>query len=52
MHQTLVLEEAVKLAGEGKIKPAIFKKFPLSENHEAQKVLQESEQFGKVIINP
>jgi len=47
-----VLEEAVKLAGEGKIKPAIFKKFPLSEAHEAQKVLQESEQFGKVILNP
>ena len=47
-----VLEEVVKLAGEGKFKPAIFKKFPLSENHEAQKVLQESEQFGKVIINP
>lgn len=47
-----VLEEAVKLAGEGKFKPAIFKKFPLSENHEAQKVLQESEQFGKVILNP
>ena len=47
-----VLEEAVKLAGEGNFKPAIFKKFPLSENHEAQKVLQESEQFGKVIINP
>ena len=47
-----VLEEVVKLAGEGKLKPAIYKKYPLSENHEAQKVLQESEQFGKVIINP
>ena len=47
-----VLEEAVKLAGDGKIKPAIFKKFPLSETGQAQKVLQDSEQFGKVIINP
>jgi len=47
-----VLEEVVQLAGEGKFKPAIYKIFPLSENHNAQKVLQDSEQFGKVILNP
>ena len=47
-----VLEEVVQIAGEGKFKPSIFKKFPLSENHEAQKVLQDSAQFGKVILNP
>jgi len=47
-----VLEEVVQLAGEGKFKPAIYKKFPLSEAPQAQKVLQDSEQFGKVILNP
>ena len=47
-----VLEEVVQLAAEGKFKPSIYKKFPLSENHNAQKVLQDSEQFGKVILNP
>jgi len=47
-----VLEEAVKLASEGKIKPAIDKTLPLSEASQAQKLLQDRQQFGKVILNP
>ena len=47
-----VLEQAVKLASEGNINPAIDKTLPLSEASEAQKLLQDRQQFGKVILNP
>ncbi|MGI9534248.1 MAG: quinone oxidoreductase family protein [Thermodesulfobacteriota bacterium] len=47
-----VLEDAVKLAADGEIKPAIDKTLPLSEASEAQKLLQDRQQFGKVILNP
>ena len=40
----------VKLLGEGKLKPVIDKKFPLSEGKEALKYLQEQKQFGKVVL--
>ena len=47
-----VLQEAVDLAAEGKIKPAIDKALPLSEASQAQKLLADRQQFGKVILNP
>ncbi len=46
------LEEAVQLVAEGKIKPVIDKTLPLSQAQEAQKLLQDRQQFGKVILNP
>ncbi len=36
----------------GRFRPVIDKKFPLSETAEAQKMLEDSSQFGKVILNP
>lgn len=47
-----ILEEVVKLTVEGKIQPVIDKAFPLSRASEAQKLLQNRQQFGKVILNP
>lgn len=47
-----ILEEVVKLAVERKIQPVIDKAFPLSRASEAQKLLQNRQQFGKVILNP
>lgn len=46
------LETVINLAVEGKIKPVIDKSFPLSEAASAQKLLQDRNQFGKVILNP
>lgn len=46
------LEEAVKLTAERKFQPVIDKVFPLSQASEAQKLLQDRQQFGKVILNP
>ena len=47
-----VLEEAVELAANDHIVPAIDKTFPLEGAGEAQKLLQDRGQFGKVILNP
>ena len=46
------LGEVVKLVSEGKIKPVIDKSFPLSEAAKAQKMIEDRQQFGKVILNP
>ena len=36
----------------GVIKSVIYKTFPLKETMEAQKIMEERKQFGKIIINP
>lgn len=46
------LEKVVALASEGKIKPVIDKTFPLEKAGEAQKLIEDRKQFGKVILNP
>ncbi|GBD39006.1 Alcohol dehydrogenase [bacterium HR37] len=42
----------VNLAAEGKIRPVIDKIFPLKEAQAAQRVLEDRNQFGKVVLNP
>ncbi|HWP91509.1 MAG TPA: zinc-binding dehydrogenase [Thermodesulfobacteriota bacterium] len=46
------LEAVVKLTAQGRLRPVIDKKFPLKETAHAQKVLEDRNQFGKVILNP
>jgi NADPH:quinone reductase-like Zn-dependent oxidoreductase len=46
------LETVVKLTTQGRLRPVIDKKFPLKEAAQAQKVLEDRNQFGKVILNP
>lgn len=46
------LEKVVNLVSEGKIKPVIDKTFPLEKASEAQKLIEDRQQFGKVILNP
>lgn len=45
-------EKVADLAAEGKLKPIIYKKLPLSEAAEGQRILEGREQFGKVVLNP
>jgi len=42
----------VNLAAEGKIRPVIDKIFPLKEAQAAQRLLEDRNQFGKVVLNP
>lgn len=46
------LETVVNLTSQGKLRPAIDKKLPLKEAAAAQKLLEDRNQFGKVILNP
>jgi NADPH:quinone reductase-like Zn-dependent oxidoreductase len=47
-----VLGECLKLAAEGKIRPLIGKKLPLSEAAEGHRLVEESAVIGKVILEP
>jgi NADPH:quinone reductase-like Zn-dependent oxidoreductase len=46
------LATVVNLASQGKLRPVIDKTFPLEEAQAAQKLLEDRNQFGKVILNP
>ncbi len=45
-------EKVAMLAAEGKLKPSIHSRFRLSEAATAQKILENRQQFGKIILNP
>ena len=45
-------EKVAQLTEEGKLKPSIHSRFHLSEAAEAQKILEDRLQFGKVVLNP
>jgi alcohol dehydrogenase len=40
------------LIGEGKLRPRIHQSLPLAEAAEAMRIIEDREQFGKVIVNP
>lgn len=46
------LKNVVDLMASGKVKSVIDRTFPLSEASEAQKLLENRAQFGKVVLNP
>jgi zinc-binding alcohol dehydrogenase/oxidoreductase len=46
------LATVVNLVSQSKIRPAIDKTFPLQEAASAQKLLEDRNQFGKVVLNP
>jgi len=46
------LINAINMVSLNKLKPVIDKKLPLSEAAQAQKMLEDRSQFGKVILNP
>ena len=45
-------EKVAELAAEGKLNPVIYKKLPLSKAEEGHAILENREQFGKVVLNP
>jgi NADPH:quinone reductase-like Zn-dependent oxidoreductase len=49
-RQSLI--SAINLVSLNRFKPVIDKKFPLAEAAQAQKMLEDRSQFGKVILNP
>jgi len=46
------LINVINLVSLNKLKPVIYKKLPLSEAAQAQKMLEDRSQFGKVVLNP
>lgn len=46
------LINVINLISLNRLKPVIDKKFPLSEAAQAQKMLEDRSQFGKVVLNP
>lgn len=44
--------KVAELIAEGKLKPIIYKKLPLSEAAKGHEILDNREQFGKVVLNP
>lgn len=46
------LHEVLRHIFSGKLKPVVDKSFPLKEARAAHEFLQNSEQFGKVVLNP
>ena len=46
------LASVVNLVSQGKLRPVIDKAFPLQEAASAQKLLEDRNQFGKVVLNP
>lgn len=38
--------------GEGKVKPVVYKHFPLSEAAEAHRLLESSQHIGKILLVP
>lgn len=45
-------EKVAELTAEGKLNPVIHKKLPLKEAAEGHEILENREQFGKVVLNP
>jgi len=37
---------------EGKVKPVVYKSFPLAEAAEAHQLMESSEHFGKILLVP
>lgn len=52
MGDETALDEILKLAESGNVKPVVDRSFPMSEIQEAHRVLESSEQFGKVVLIP
>jgi alcohol dehydrogenase len=46
------LINVINLVSLGRLSPVIDKRFPLSDSAQAQKMLEDRSQFGKVILNP
>jgi len=46
------LINVINMVSLGRLSPVIDKKFPLSDAAQAQKMLEDRSQFGKVILNP
>jgi len=46
------LKELLDLVAEGTLKPYIGERFPLEEAAEAQKMMEENRQIGKIILKP
>lgn len=46
------LAQVLALATKGKLKPVIYRRYPLEEAAEAQRVMERREQFGKLILIP
>lgn len=46
------LRQVLKLVASGTIKPVIYRRYPLAEAREAQRAMEEREQFGKLVLNP
>ena len=44
--------QVVGLLGEGKLKPALDREFPLSAGRQALDYLQQERQFGKIVLVP
>ena len=45
-------EKVIELTAEGKLNPVIYKKLPLNQAAEGHTILENREQFGKVVLNP
>lgn len=46
------VRQVLKLAAAGRIKPVIFRRYPLAQAREAQRAMAGREQFGKLILEP
>lgn len=45
-------KKVAELTAEGKLNPVIHKKLPLSQAAEGHKIVENREQFGKIVLNP
>ncbi len=46
------LMEVLRFFEEGRLKPVVYRILPLKEAAEAQRIMEESEHFGKIILKP
>lgn len=46
------LQMVLKMVGEGRLRPVIDRALPLEQAAEAQRLMAERKQFGKLILNP
>jgi NADPH:quinone reductase-like Zn-dependent oxidoreductase len=46
------LTSVLKLASEGRLKPHIYREFPLEAAQEAHRILERRQQFGKILLLP
>ena len=44
------LHDLLQVMGEGRLRPVIDRRYPLDEAAEAQRVLEERQQFGKILL--